>query len=151
MHKNQEKLNYKTHIDFYKNTPVNLFFPKTNTMRAIAPNYKTITASTSSPFRSIPSSSSRGSATSVRLGKRWAEFQGLNDWAGLLHPQLDPTLRSEILRYGQFVQAAYNCFDCDPSSLSFATCRYPKDTLLPNSGLPNTGYVVMLDILIAKD
>jgi len=87
-----------------------------------------------------PSSSSPRS-TAIKLGRRWAEYQGLNNWTGLLDP-LDPALRSEILRYGEFVQAAYTCFDCDPSSPTYATCRYPKLSLLSDSGLPFTGYRV---------
>lgn len=34
-----------------------------------------------------------------RLGERWMEFQGINNWDGLLDP-LDSDLREEILRYG---------------------------------------------------
>ncbi|XP_072993808.1 phospholipase A(1) DAD1, chloroplastic [Typha latifolia] len=69
------------------------------------------------------------------------KYQGANNWDGLLDP-LDDTLRSEIIRYGEFVKAAYTCFDFDPSSTSYATCRFPKDYLLCRSGLPDTGYRV---------
>uniref|UniRef100_A0A2N9GA37 Fungal lipase-type domain-containing protein n=1 Tax=Fagus sylvatica TaxID=28930 RepID=A0A2N9GA37_FAGSY len=75
----------------------------------------------------------------VKLGKKWREYQGIRDWDGLLDP-LDDNLRSEILRYGQFVEASYNSFDFDPSSPSYATCLFPKSSLLEQSGLPETGY-----------
>lgn len=56
--------------------------------------------------------------------KTWMDFQGLKNWEGLLDP-LDDGLRGEILRYGQFVDAAYRCFDFDTSSPGYATCKYP--------------------------
>lgn len=75
----------------------------------------------------------------VKLGNRWMEYQGFRNWEGLLDP-LDDSLRGEILRYGDFVEAAYKSFDFDPSSSTYATCRFPKSTLLERSGLPETGY-----------
>lgn len=63
----------------------------------------------------------------------------MQNWEGLLDP-LDDNLRGEILRYGHFVEAAYKSFDFDPSSPTYATCRFPKNTLLDRSGLPQTGY-----------
>ncbi|KAK2650825.1 hypothetical protein Ddye_018314 [Dipteronia dyeriana] len=78
-------------------------------------------------------------AQSVRLGKDWMEYQGINDWEGLLDP-LDCNLRTEILRYGLFVEAAYRSFDFDPSSPTFATCKYPRNSVLRRSGIGETGY-----------
>ncbi|CAE6050043.1 unnamed protein product [Arabidopsis arenosa] len=80
-----------------------------------------------------------GSNNPVKLGRRWMEYQGLQNWDGLLDP-LDENLRREILRYGQFVESAYQAFDFDPSSPTYATCRFPRSTLLDRSGLPNSGY-----------
>ncbi|KAL0464548.1 UNVERIFIED_CONTAM: Phospholipase A(1) DAD1, chloroplastic [Sesamum latifolium] len=62
-------------------------------------------------------------ASSVKLNKRWMDYQGLKNWEGLLDP-LDHNLRSEIIRYGRFVEAAYRSCDFDPSSPSYAMCRY---------------------------
>ncbi|KAK0583251.1 hypothetical protein LWI29_035178 [Acer saccharum] len=76
-----------------------------------------------------------------RLGKRWMEYQGIRNWDGLLDP-LDDNLRGEILRYGDFVEAAYQSYDFEPSSPTYATCRFTKSTLLDRSGLPETGYRV---------
>ncbi|CAL9097647.1 unnamed protein product [Musa acuminata var. zebrina] len=75
------------------------------------------------------------------IGKRWREYQGANNWDGLLDP-LDDALRSEILRYGEFARAAYTCFDFDPSSPTYGTCRFPKRSLLRRSGIPDTGYCI---------
>ncbi|XP_021281171.1 phospholipase A(1) DAD1, chloroplastic-like [Herrania umbratica] len=78
-------------------------------------------------------------SSSAKLARNWMEYQGMNNWDGLLDP-LDDTLRSEILRYGQFVEAAYRSFDFDPSSPTFATCKFPKNTLLTRSCTGETGY-----------
>ncbi|XP_030473797.2 phospholipase A(1) DAD1, chloroplastic-like [Syzygium oleosum] len=75
----------------------------------------------------------------AKIGKRWMEYQGCDDWEGLLDP-LDDTLRREILRYGEFVEAAYRSFDFDPSSPTYGTCKYPRSSLLARSGIPETGY-----------
>ncbi|KAI3444800.1 hypothetical protein Pfo_001465 [Paulownia fortunei] len=77
----------------------------------------------------------------VKLRKRWMDYQGVKNWEGLLDP-LDDNLRCEIIRYGHFVEAAYRSCDFDPSSSSYATCRYPKRKLLNESGFPGTGYRV---------
>ncbi|GAB2217022.1 hypothetical protein Droror1_Dr00000179 [Drosera rotundifolia] len=74
-----------------------------------------------------------------RIGNRWMEYQGARDWAGLLDP-LDEKLRCEILRYGNFVEAAYRSFDFDPSSPSYGTSRFGKKNLLDRTGFPGTGY-----------
>ncbi|KAJ8900201.1 hypothetical protein K2173_024841 [Erythroxylum novogranatense] len=76
---------------------------------------------------------------SLRLRKNWMEYQGLNNWEGLLDP-LDDTLRKEILRYGQFVEAAYRSFDFDPSSPTYANCKYPRNSLLNRCRIGETGY-----------
>ncbi|KAI3444799.1 hypothetical protein Pfo_001464 [Paulownia fortunei] len=76
-----------------------------------------------------------------KLRDKWMEFQGIKNWEGLLDP-LDDGLRYEILRYGEFVEAAYRCFDFDTSSPGYATCRYPKGPMLTHCGLGETGYRV---------
>ncbi|KAK7256376.1 hypothetical protein RIF29_29819 [Crotalaria pallida] len=81
------------------------------------------------------------SSSSEKFGKRWKEYQGMRNWDGLLDP-LDENLRAEILRYGQFVEAAYKSFEFDPSSSNYATCKFPKSTLFERCGLHNTGYKV---------
>jgi len=79
--------------------------------------------------------------SSNKVGKRWMEYQGVNNWKGLLDP-LDDNLRGEILRYGQFVSVAYKSFEFDPSSPSYGSCKFPKTTLFDKCGFPNTGYKV---------
>ncbi|XVF79758.1 hypothetical protein PTKIN_Ptkin15bG0015400 [Pterospermum kingtungense] len=78
-------------------------------------------------------------SNSAKLARNWMEYQGINNWEGLLDP-LDDTLRSEILRYGQFVEAGYRCFDFDPNSPTFASCKFPKNSILTRSCIGETGY-----------
>ncbi|XP_049387657.1 phospholipase A1-Ibeta2, chloroplastic-like [Solanum stenotomum] len=51
------------------------------------------------------------------LGSRWKEYHGCKDWLGLIDP-LNENLRRELIRYGEFTQAAYHCFHSNP-----ATCN----------------------------
>lgn len=53
------------------------------------------------------------------------EHQGLRNWEGLLDP-LDHTLRAEILRYGNFVDAAYTSSEFDPKSKLFRGYKVTK-------------------------
>ncbi|XP_060215602.1 phospholipase A(1) DAD1, chloroplastic-like [Lycium barbarum] len=73
------------------------------------------------------------------------EFQGIKNWEGLLDP-LDDDLRKEILRYGEFVEAAYRCFDFDVSSPTYATCLYPESSMLANCALDKSGYKVIKNL-----
>ncbi|XP_047268694.1 phospholipase A(1) DAD1, chloroplastic-like [Capsicum annuum] len=81
----------------------------------------------------------------AELRDRWMEFQGIKNWEGLLDP-LDDDLRKEILRYGEFVEAAYRCFDFDMSSPSYATCLYPKSSMLMDCGLDKSAYKVIKNL-----
>lgn len=78
----------------------------------------------------------------LKLGNKWTEYQGINNWEGLLDP-LDENLRDEILRYGQFVEAAYRACDFDPSSPNYGTSKFPRRSLLARSGIGETGYRVI--------
>lgn len=49
------------------------------------------------------------------LGRRWRDYHGFNDWIGMLDP-LDENLRREVVRYGEFVQAAYRYFHSNPAT-----------------------------------
>ena len=74
--------------------------------------------------------------TTLRIGSKWAELQGARDWDGLLSP-LDGALRGELVRYGEFVRAAYASFDS-----SYGSNRFPSRSLLRRAGMPGTGYRV---------
>ncbi|KAI3791033.1 hypothetical protein L2E82_04576 [Cichorium intybus] len=64
------------------------------------------------------------------LASRWREYQGSNNWAGLLDP-LDENLRREMVRYGEFIQAAYHCFHSDPAT-SGKEPPSPRQVALPD-------------------
>lgn len=76
-----------------------------------------------------------------KLGDKWREYQGCNNWAGLLDP-LDENLRREIVKYGDFVQATYNAMEFDPRSEEYGCCKYSEHSLLEQAGLMNSGYNV---------
>jgi len=79
--------------------------------------------------------------STLRIGSKWAELQGARDWDGLLSP-LDGALRGELVRYGEFVRAAYSSFDFDGGAPSYGSCRFPSRSLLRRAGMPGTGYRV---------
>ncbi|KAJ6308599.1 hypothetical protein OIU76_018227 [Salix suchowensis] len=64
------------------------------------------------------------------LGSRWREYHGSNDWDGLLDP-LDENLRREVVRYGEFVQAAYHAFHSNPA-MSAGKPPLPQQVSLPD-------------------
>ncbi|KAI4315211.1 hypothetical protein L6164_028044 [Bauhinia variegata] len=64
------------------------------------------------------------------LGSRWKEYHGSNNWKGLLDP-LDQNLRREVVRYGEFVQAAYHSFHSNPA-MSAEEPPLPQHVALPD-------------------
>lgn len=64
------------------------------------------------------------------LASRWREYHGSNNWSGLLDP-LDENLRREMIRYGEFIQAAYHCFHSDPA-MSADESPSPRHVALPD-------------------
>ncbi|KAE8702434.1 Phospholipase A1-Ibeta2 [Hibiscus syriacus] len=64
------------------------------------------------------------------LGSRWREYHGCNDWSGLLDP-LDENLRREVVRYGEFVQAAYHGFHSNPTTSKNEEAPLPRHVSLP--------------------
>lgn len=69
------------------------------------------------------------------LGRKWKQYHGSDNWAGLLDP-LDENLRREMVRYGEFIQAAYHCFHNDPAT---STDHAPADR---HVALPDRSYKV---------
>ncbi|KAG9154305.1 hypothetical protein Leryth_000758 [Lithospermum erythrorhizon] len=65
------------------------------------------------------------------LGRRWMEYHGCNDWNGMLDP-LDENLRREVVRYGEFIQAAYHCFHSSPATTSADESMEPRHVALPD-------------------
>lgn len=64
------------------------------------------------------------------LEARWREYHGSHDWAGLLDP-LDENLRREVVRYGEFIQAAYESFHSDPDTTRVGI-NSKRDIVLPD-------------------
>lgn len=75
------------------------------------------------------------------ISEKWRQIQGSDDWNGLLDP-LDPCLRREIIKYGEFAQATYDAFDFDSFSEYCGSCRYNRHKLFDKLGLTKSGYNV---------
>ncbi|MCD7466898.1 hypothetical protein HAX54_003977 [Datura stramonium] len=65
------------------------------------------------------------------LGSRWKEYHGSNDWLGLIDP-LNENLRRELVRYGEFIQAAYHCFHSSPATCAEEGLLGPRNVALPD-------------------
>ncbi|MBA0736397.1 hypothetical protein Gogos_009956 [Gossypium gossypioides] len=74
-----------------------------------------------------------------RLSDVWREIQGQDDWVGMLDP-MDPLLRSELIRYGEMAQAAYDAFDFDPFSKYCGSCRFTRRQFFDALGMAHHGY-----------
>uniref|UniRef100_A0ACD5TIC9 Uncharacterized protein n=1 Tax=Avena sativa TaxID=4498 RepID=A0ACD5TIC9_AVESA len=77
-----------------------------------------------------PRPSPRGS-----IAAEWRRYHGEDAWEGLVDP-LDQNLRREVLRYGDFVQAAYAAFHSMPASPSHGHGHGQHRTLV----LPDRSY-----------
>ncbi|KAJ4954709.1 hypothetical protein NE237_011492 [Protea cynaroides] len=64
------------------------------------------------------------------LESRWREYHGCNDWAGLIDP-LDENLRREVVRFGEFIQAAYHTFHSSPAT-SEEDAIFTRQVALPD-------------------
>ncbi|CAO1946917.1 unnamed protein product [Urochloa humidicola] len=73
----------------------------------------------------------------------WRQVQGCDDWDGLLEPgAVHPVLRAEVARYGDLVDACYKAFDLDASSRRYLNCKYGRERMLAEVGLPGAGYEI---------
>ncbi|XP_072998018.1 phospholipase A1-Igamma1, chloroplastic-like isoform X1 [Typha latifolia] len=81
------------------------------------------------------------SSSNSHLAERWREIHGSEEWAGLLDP-MDPLLRSELIRYGEFAQSCYDGFDYDPFSRYCGSCKYHRRAFFSELGMGDCGYEV---------
>ncbi|KAM0940038.1 putative phospholipase A(1) [Dioscorea sansibarensis] len=84
------------------------------------------------------------------LASVWKEIQGADDWEDLMEP-LNPLLRDEIVRYGEFVSACYKAFDLEPSSKRYLNCKYGRKNMLAEVGMEKPGYDVVRYIYATPD
>ncbi|KAK6917125.1 Fungal lipase-like domain [Dillenia turbinata] len=80
----------------------------------------------------------------------WRELHGSRNWEGLLEP-LNPLLRREIVKYGEFAQATYDSFDFDSYSKYCGSNRYKKEELFDKLHLTRHGYKVTRYIYAMSD
>jgi hypothetical protein len=71
----------------------------------------------------------------------WRDIQGVNSWKGLLDP-MNPILKDEILRYGEFVHLCYDVFDDRDYFKHYGTCKHNKRSLSQKLGLSHSRYQV---------
>lgn len=98
---------------------------------------------TQSNFSSLLEDKSNTPVSSPKddISEGWQEIHGCNDWDTLLDP-LHPSLRRELLKYGEFAQATYDAFDFDKYSEYCGSCRYNSNKLFEKLGLTRHGYNV---------
>ncbi|KAH7681130.1 Phospholipase A(1) protein [Dioscorea alata] len=84
------------------------------------------------------------------LASVWKEIQGADDWEDLMEP-LNPLLRDEIVRYGEFVSACYKAFDLEPSSKRYLNCKYGRKNMFAEVGMEKAGYDVVKYIYATPD
>ncbi|KAH7681124.1 Phospholipase A(1) protein [Dioscorea alata] len=84
------------------------------------------------------------------LASVWKEIQGADDWEDLMEP-LNPLLRDEIVRYGEFVSACYKAFDLEPSSKRYLNCKYGRKNMFAEVGMEKPGYDVVKYIYATPD
>lgn len=75
------------------------------------------------------------------ISQKWREIQGYHNWEDILDP-LQPWLRREIVKYGEFAQATYDAFDYDSFSEYCGSCRYNQNKLFEKLGLTRNSYTV---------
>ncbi|KAF5735801.1 phospholipase A1-Igamma3 chloroplastic [Tripterygium wilfordii] len=75
------------------------------------------------------------------LHEIWTEIQGCNNWEGLLDP-LNPHLRKEIIRYGEFAQSCYDSFEGDADSKYCGSCKFQPSSYFENIDMDNNGYQI---------
>ncbi|KAF6169614.1 hypothetical protein GIB67_004006 [Kingdonia uniflora] len=75
------------------------------------------------------------------ISTKWREIHGSTDYENLLEP-LQPWVRREIVKYGEFAQATYDAFDFDAFSNYCGSCKYNPHKLFGMLGLSRNGYKV---------
>lgn len=123
--------------------------PVVSTKEISKNNTYSVTTSTNIAMDHCCSNGSSSSNTE-RVASKWREVQGSKNWENLVDP-LDSLLRSEIIRYGEFVAACYDAFDLDPSSKRYLNCKYGKRRMLSEVGLGESGYEVTKYIYATPD
>jgi len=71
----------------------------------------------------------------IALADMWKDTQGALSWNGLLDP-INPVLKEEILRYGEFAELCYDAFASKLSTNDFGGCKYSPDELFDSCERP---------------
>ncbi|XP_008783953.2 galactolipase DONGLE, chloroplastic-like [Phoenix dactylifera] len=106
--------------------------------------------SVATPTTTLKTTAATAVGAKPPLASVWREIQGSDDWEDLVEP-LNPLLRQEIVRYGEFVAACYKAFDLDPSSKRYLNCKYGKRSMLREVGMESSGYEVTKYVYATPD
>ncbi|XP_042498921.1 phospholipase A1-Igamma3, chloroplastic-like [Macadamia integrifolia] len=138
---------YCNHPKYMKPSALHDFIPRWNLSRTskllisrkpTSPKPTTVLLRCTTSFSSLTSKAEDQEAAPP-LREVWKEIQGSNDWEGLLDP-MNPILRKEILRCGEFAQACYDSFDLDPRSKYCGTCKYQGAHFFEKLDMEDRGY-----------
>uniref|UniRef100_A0A1D1XX57 Phospholipase A1-Igamma1, chloroplastic n=1 Tax=Anthurium amnicola TaxID=1678845 RepID=A0A1D1XX57_9ARAE len=75
------------------------------------------------------------------ISAMWPQLHGSDNWDGLLDP-LNPSLRDEIIKYGEFCQVTYDAYNFDVFDERCGGCRGTRDQLLNDVDHGHCGYEV---------
>ncbi|KAF6156415.1 hypothetical protein GIB67_009073 [Kingdonia uniflora] len=75
------------------------------------------------------------------ISTKWREIHGSTDYENLIEP-LQPWVRREIVKYGEFAQATYDAFDFDSFSNNSGSCKYNPHKLFDMLDQSRNGYKV---------
>ncbi|XP_057445490.1 phospholipase A1-Igamma2, chloroplastic-like isoform X2 [Lotus japonicus] len=89
----------------------------------------------------VRNNKNNSSSSAISTADVWREIHGENDWAGLLEP-MDPTLRRELIRYGEMAQACYDAFDFYRFSEYRESCLFPRRDFFDSLDMCHHGYIV---------
>ncbi|EHA8589270.1 galactolipase DONGLE, chloroplastic [Cocos nucifera] len=142
------------------NPPFNSHRTRAHRLPAVSASLAATTSTVAArPLTSVatPSTALKTTATATPavvakppLASVWREIQGADDWEDLVEP-LDPLLREEIVRYGEFVAGCYKVFDLDPGSKRYLNCKYGKKSMLREIGMASSGYEVTKYVYATPD
>ncbi|XP_043715366.1 phospholipase A1-Ibeta2, chloroplastic isoform X2 [Telopea speciosissima] len=94
--------------NLFKDLNLSTIWPEMKTAEEVSPRHL-------NRLQRLLSKSSMEYSPRNNLASRWREYHGCNDWAGLIDP-LDENLRREVVRFGEFIQAAYHTFHSNPAT-----------------------------------
>ena len=89
-------------------------------------SFTSTTTTTTTPSAAAASAALTRAKAAAEGSPSWDELLGSKNWAGLIEPELNMSLREFILRCGNFCQATYDAFNSTPESPNDLPIRTPE-------------------------